>query len=75
MRRFKKRSDFIHSTDISQPLKRWLKNNVETARGKMAKSESTRLELERRQDELCNEMLMADIRWDDDSGWETMHRY
>ena len=75
MKRFKKRSDFIHSTDISQPLKRWLKNNVETARGKMAKSESTRLELERRQDELCNDMSMTDIRWDDDSGWETMHRY
>ena len=75
MKRFKKRSDFIHSTDISQPLKRWLTNNVEAARGKMAKSESTRLELERRQDELCNDMSMTDIRWDDDSGWETMHRY
>ena len=64
----------VHSTDVSQPLKIWLTNNVENARAKMAKSESTRLELERRQDELCNAMSMADISWDSDSGWETIHR-
>ena len=40
----------------------------------MAKSESMRLELERRQDELCNSMSMEDITWDANSGWETMHR-
>ena len=74
-RRRKRHADFIHSTDVSQPLKIWLNNNVENARTNMAKSESTRLELERRQDELCNAMSMADIRWDSDSGWETMHRY
>ena len=73
-KRFKRRTDFIHSTDVSQPLKLWLTNNVENARTKMSKSESTRLELERRQDELCNAMSMTDIRWDSDSGWETMHR-
>ena len=71
----RRRRHFIHSTDVAQPLKTWLTNNVENARTKMAKSESTRLELERRQDELCNAMSMADIRWDSDSGWETMHRY
>lgn len=64
----------FHSTDISQPLKIWLTNNVENARTKMAKSESTRLELERRQDELCTKMSLADILWDKSSGWETMHR-
>ena len=73
-KRFKKQTDFIHSTDASQPLKRWLTKNVEIARGKMAKSESMRLELERRQDELCNSMSMEDITWDANSGWETMHR-
>ena len=70
-----RQTDFIHSTDASQPLKKWLTKNVETARGKMGKSESMRLELERRQDELCNSMSMADITWDSNSGWETMHRY
>ena len=74
MKRFRKRTDLIHSTDVLQPLKRWLTNNVENARSKMARSESTRLELERSQDELCNAMSMSDIRWDD-GGWETMHRY
>ena len=74
-KRRKTRKDFIHSTDVSQPLKIWLHNNVENARSKMAKSESTRLELERRQDELCNQMSMQDIMWDNATGWETMHRY
>ena len=74
LKRFKRNTNFIHSTDASQPLKRWLTNNVEIAREKMAKTESTRLELERRQDELCNSMSMADITWDTNSGWETMHR-
>ena len=73
--RHHKRTKAVHSTDVSQPLKMWLTNNTENARAKMSKSESTRLELERRQDELCNTMSMNDILWDSNSGWETMHRY
>ena len=73
-RRFKRQTDSMHSMDPSQPLRKWLTKNVEIARRKLEKSEDMRLELEKTQDELCNSMSMADITWDNNTGWDTMNR-
>ena len=39
----------MHSTDVNRPLPRWLRDNVESARVQLAKSEPIRYEVERLQ--------------------------
>jgi len=39
----------MHSTDMNRPLLRWLRDNVESARCQLAKSEPIRYEVERLQ--------------------------
>ena len=50
----------------------WLRDNVEAAQSRMAKSEPLRLQTERLQDELCREINLIDIQWD--IGWNTAHK-
>lgn len=60
--------DLLHRTDIRRPLPRWLRDNVENAQEKMAKSEPIRLETERLQDTICRELDLVDVQWE--SCWE-----
>ena len=53
-------------------MPRWLKDNVEEAQSRMAKSEPVRLQTERLQDEICRELSLVDIEWD--CGWDTAHK-
>ena len=68
----KSRLDMLHHTDIRRPLPRWLKDNVEAAQAKMAKSEPIRLQTERLQDELCHKLNLSEILWD--CGWDISHK-
>jgi len=60
--------ELLHRTDVRRPLHRWLRDNVENAQEKMAKSEPIRLETERLQDDLCRELDLVDLQWD--SCWD-----
>ncbi len=42
--------------DLNRPLFRWLRDNVESARTRLAQSEHIRYEVERLQDELCQRL-------------------
>ena len=46
----------MHSMDLNRPLFRWLRDNVESARVRLAQSEHIRYEVERLQDELCQRL-------------------
>ena len=43
----------LHSTDVNRPLPRWLRDNVESARFRLTKSEPIRYEVERLQVGAC----------------------
>ena len=68
----KSRLHMLHKTDIRRPLPIWLKDNVDNAQAKMAKSEPIRLQTERLQDELCQKLNLSDILWD--CGWDISHK-
>ena len=68
----KSRLDALHKTDKRRPLPIWLKDNVEAAQAKMAKSEPIRLQTERLQDELCRNLNLSEILWD--CGWDISHK-
>lgn len=62
----------MHPTDTRRPLPKWLKDNVESAQAKMAKSEPLRLQTERLQDELIHEIGLVDLQWD--STWDIAYK-
>jgi len=69
---YKNLIDIMHSTDTRRPLPMWLRDNVENAQAKMAKSELIRLQTERLQDELCLELDLVDIQWE--TTWDTSYK-
>lgn len=65
--------DLMHPTDVRRPLPTWLKDNVENAQLKMAKSEPVRLQSEKLQDQLCQELNLIDLHWDQTS-WDISYK-
>ena len=64
--------DLMHPTDVRRPLSTWLRDNIENAQLKMAKSEPLRLQTERLQDEICQNCNLVDLQFE--GNWDIAYK-